>query len=519
MGDGISRKDEGQPRQPGDSSEWSVTPDWETARGLVYDLFTVAGAPTDLQRQLRERFKDENVFIEVIDALSSIDKPTTEQDRKRAQHKAEGYLIEDGKLWRLGGATPARAVSRRECVTKAEATELARVEHKKTHMRRDLIKIQLLDHIYSPLLDASIVKAITSCGRCKNFGGTFLHSLLMPITRRHPFELLAGDYLSMPAGKGGFSKIGLYIDVFSRRLFAFKYKSATGKSTVDSLQGIYLWWRAPGTFMSDGGSHFDCGEVHSFCESVGTKHHVVAAYAPWLNGLLERSNGILLNTLKHLCAPGLGKDEYEQMEAKDIPRNWPDHLDAAVKQLSDRILPSTKFSPNELLLGTIVNSQDELNPEDIAEPTESDIALHLAYANQQRLDGYSETVDHAVKRKQIFDKKVLRRAPREVNFKIGDLVQVYRSDLIHTMSTNRKLAPMWSVPRRISTRKVNSYTLETLTGAPLNGIYHARRLRAFQPREGTKLALSEAARCNTKGDTDEVEEGEGVDDQTGEVLG
>ena len=78
---------------------------------------------------------------------------------------------------------------------------------------------------------------------------------------------------------------------------------------------------------------------------------------------------------------------------------------------------------------------------------------------------------------------------------------------------------MWSVPRCISTQKVNSYTLETLTGAPLNGIYHACRLHAFQPWEGTKLALLEAAQCNTKGDTDKVEEREGVDDQMGEVLG
>jgi len=35
VGDGISCKDEGQPHQPGDSSEWSVAPDWETVRGLV----------------------------------------------------------------------------------------------------------------------------------------------------------------------------------------------------------------------------------------------------------------------------------------------------------------------------------------------------------------------------------------------------------------------------------------------------------------------------------------------------
>ena len=508
VGDGISRKDEGQPRQPGDDSEWSVTPDWETARGLAYDLFTVATAPTELHCRLRERFKNENIFLEVIDALLGIDDFSTAQDRKRAQHKAEGYLIDDGKLWRLGGVTPARAVSRRECVTKAEAIELAKVEHEKTHMRRDLIKIQLLDRIYSPLLDASIVKAITSCGRCKNFGGTHLHALLAPITRRRPFELLVGDYLSMQVGKGGFSKIGLYADAFTQRLFGFKFKSATGKSTVDSLRRIHLGWQAPGTFLSDGGSHFDCAEVRSFCESIGTKHHVVAAYAPWLNGLLERANGILLNTLKRLCAPGLGEDEYDRMEAKDIPRNWPDHLDTAIKQLSERILPSTKFSPNELMFGTIVNSQDEANPEHIREPSESDIALHLAYVDQQCLDGYSAIVDHAVKRKSAFDRRVLRRAPREVTFKKDDLVQVHRSELVHTVSTIKKLAPMWSVPHRIVTRKLNSYTLQTLDGTPLNGVFNARRLRAFEPREGTKLALAEAARREAMHNDEELEDGE-----------
>jgi len=95
------------------------------------------------------------------------------------------------------------------------------------------------------------------------------------------------------------------------------------------------------------------------------------------------------------------------MEAKDIPRNLPDHLDITIKQLSDCILPSSKFSLNELMFGTIVNSKDEPNPEHIHEPSESDIALHLAYADQQRLDGYSAIVDPAVKRKRAFDKRLL----------------------------------------------------------------------------------------------------------------
>ena len=120
---------------------------------------------------------------------------------------------------------------------------------------------------------------------------------------------------------------------------AFKSKSA-GKNTVESLRRISQPFTAPETLMTDGGSHFDCNEVRDYCTSIGTKLHVVAAYSPWLNGLLERSNGILLNTLKRLCAPNLGEDNYERMAKKDIPSNWPDHLDAAIKNLSDRILPN-----------------------------------------------------------------------------------------------------------------------------------------------------------------------------------
>jgi hypothetical protein len=82
----------------------------------------------------------------------------------------------------LGGVTPTRTISHRECITKKEATQLAWEEHAKIHLHRDLIKIQLLDKIYSLLLDASISKAILECGRCKNFGPTYVHALLTPLT-------------------------------------------------------------------------------------------------------------------------------------------------------------------------------------------------------------------------------------------------------------------------------------------------------------------------------------------------
>ena len=54
--------------------------------------------------------------------------------------------------------------------------------------------------------------------------------------------------------------------------------------------------------------------------------------------------------------------------------------------------------------------------------TAAEVAVQMAYVAQQRLDGYAEMVTHAIKRKSIFDKRVLARKPGEVVFSKGQLV-------------------------------------------------------------------------------------------------
>ena len=148
-----------------------------------------------------------------------------------------------------------------------------------------------MDRIWCPNLDGSIVSGISQCGQCKNFGGTHLHALLDPITRRHPFELLVGDYLSMPNGKGGFHTIGLYLDTYSQHVWAFKYKTAgSAKTTTDALSRIFQGFVPAETFMTDRGKHFDNNEVREMCNKWGTTTYTVPAYSPWINGLVEGTN-------------------------------------------------------------------------------------------------------------------------------------------------------------------------------------------------------------------------------------
>lgn len=108
------------------------------------------------------------------------------------------------------------------------------------------------------------------------------------------------------------------------------------------------------------------------------------------------------------------------------------------------------------------------------------------------MDGYAEMVAHAIRRKSVFDKRVLARKPGEVIFSKGQLVQIYRSDLDYTFKTDRKLLPKWSTPQRVVSRNLNSYTLEKLDGTPIAGHFSARRLREFTPKEGTVLARQQA---------------------------
>ena len=87
----------------------------------------------------------------------------------------------------------------------------------------------------------------------------------------------------------------------------------------------------------------------------GAETHVVPAYSPWVNGLVEGANKLLLHILKRLCAPDLNDEESEHMKTEDIPKTWPEHFEDAIHTLNGRLLPSLKFSPKELLLGLVVN--------------------------------------------------------------------------------------------------------------------------------------------------------------------
>jgi hypothetical protein len=81
-----------------------------------------------------------------------------------------------------------------------------------------------------------------------------------------------------------------------------------------------------------------------------------AAYSPWINGLVEGTNKILLYVLARLCAPEVGEDGWQTMNWTDLPKRGQTTSTKQSKSSTGEYLPALKFSPKELLLSLIVNT-------------------------------------------------------------------------------------------------------------------------------------------------------------------
>jgi hypothetical protein len=254
----------------------------------------------------------------------------------------------------------------------------------------------------------------------------------------------------------------------------------------------------------------------------GSRYQQVAAYSPWVNGLLEGQNGKLLSRLKRMCAPQVGEDGWAKItKFTDLPANWPDHLDEAIRQLNSRILPAYKFAPDELCLGLVLNTNDTPLEISTSELAENQVGLQNVYLEQQTLDAYSHVVEHAIKRKEAFDKRVMNSRDGVIEYRKGDLVQIRDSSLDLTLSTESKILPRWGQPHRVVDCIRNSYRLETIHGLPVRGTISARRLRRFNLRRGTELFEEQTKlEMGRTGGPDEAMEGmdlEVEDDDEGEV--
>ena len=81
---------------------------------------------------------------------------------------------------------------------------------------------------------------------------------------------------------------------------ATKYSVAVkipNKESTTIIKVIFMYWiayfGAPKNFLSDNGREFDNQDFRDMCQNLNVIVRITAAQSPWSNGVVERHNGIL----------------------------------------------------------------------------------------------------------------------------------------------------------------------------------------------------------------------------------
>ena len=449
----------------------------------------------DAEKAARERYKDDPAFaplVEFLLTLQTANASPAEAGRLRRQARAY-FLASDGSLRRRCNENGVG----RECIPSRERKALLLAAHGElAHGGRDRLLAHLYDRFYWPDMAGSIAAVIAECPQCQKFGRSVFRSKLQPISILAPMQLLSMDYFSLPK-MSGFKTVLVVVDYFSRYMWTYKYDGdGTGAKTVKGLRDLFSRFGRPQVLMSDNGCHFNCQEVKDFCAEQGVSFRTTPTYSPNTNGLVERTNGLLLRALERECAATSLSDSR--------PRAWPAVLQSVVDRLNDRVVGTTGHRPAELIFAyrrwkpSTSLASDEVLQEALAASVDRRVEalVHIAEAEGRAESAFETLLRNQGIRKERADAKnalARRGVPAVVleDLKRGDFVLLHASWL--TMQLNHKLQQEWVGPYRIVARSsdanpdlsledphaanVTYWLDDPVSGKPLGSRVHANRLK------------------------------------------
>ncbi|SPO27548.1 uncharacterized protein UTRI_10665 [Ustilago trichophora] len=397
--------------------------------------------------------------------LLFLEQPQSEALQKKMHRQSAYQVVGDDFVYHQDGET-FQVIPRKEALTYVQKV------HSRSHagISATIHILRLQEGIHWPLMWRDIRDTLKRCQTCQQFGPRRTSSI-DPVIVNSPMSVWAMDFISLPISHSR-SKVLVIVDYFSRFMWAFACTNQRGRDVVKALQELYdSLGVLPGRIVSDGGSHFDCAEVANYLAKKEVEQHIVSAYAPWINGLVERHNGLLVQTLRKLVATPL-------VESESKSQQWVPYLSIAVRELNRRPIEGmSNWSPVELMFGFTIKDAKEGQGEQV--PDINAIRSQRAFVDVMRVEALSTLEEAQAKR-------VEHSTPYQSSFvyKPGDLVLRHQTSLESTYSTQAKLAPRWVGPYAVSSKQRKTYIIRSLIDGQEERV-HQDRLKPYWPEQTT----------------------------------
>ena len=321
---------------------------------------------------------------------------------------------------------------------------------------------RLRDMYYFPNMLASTKDFVKCCGPCQRRKGAQYRNTPL---RRYPdvvipLQRVSVDLLQVAPSSRHFKYIFTAIDHCTRYITLVPLKTKTASEVAKALiNKLILVLGPPQVIQSDNGREFRNEDWASVCQIIKAKTQFTIAYHPQSNGMVERTNRIVKDSLACSC------------EAD--PNRWDESVPYVQFALNTAIHRSIMNQPLHLLTGSLPNYPIGLtNQVELADGVAADFHRRLEEARQAALHASHSAQDGWARH---YNKKIRHRFEPEV----GALVLVKHHPRA-AASPRYVLRPRWVGPfRLVKCLGPVSWLAKPLADPDMEKIVHTNQMKPY----------------------------------------
>ena len=238
----------------------------------------------------------------------------SEEEKQQLQRRSTKYQLKGDLLYRLHKTNPLRVIKDTE-----KDIILFGVHNLSGHFGKENTIHKARKRFWWYTIDKDIRNYVDNCDICQRRGKPHQREPLHPIANfTNPFDQIGIDLVGpLPITSRGNRYITVATDYLTRWPEAKAIPDTTANTVAKFIfEEIVCRYGCPTVLLSDQGTHFRNDLVDNLCHHLGIKHKYSSTYHPQTNGLTERYNRTLVETLAKIS------DKAET--------NWDNYISAAL---------------------------------------------------------------------------------------------------------------------------------------------------------------------------------------------
>src|SRR6266498_1817700 len=268
-------------------------------------------------------------------------------------------------------------------------------------------KYKLKERYYWPKMKDDIKSYVQTCDQCQRRGKTTDENKLHSIKIKEPFYQWGIDIVGpLTETSRGNKYIVVAIDYFTKYPEVRALANANARNVANFLyEDIICRHGCPRKIISDRGTHFNNQVIENLLERFKIRHNLSTPYHPKTNGLVERFNKTICESLAKL------NEERE---------NWDEYISLTLFAYRTKINKSTQFTPFHLTYGreAILLFDENNKTKIILEKRVEEISTKFTQIKKKALENIEKSQSS---QKKYHNRKIKRKS----NFNIGDKVLLY----------------------------------------------------------------------------------------------